>query len=261
MGIKNFSTFFLIFFLIFLILLLNFFSKPVRNFFYLISTPFQKFFWQAGKKISDFVFGIFKASSLKKENERLNLEIQNLLQQISFLEEVKRENQMLREALGVGLGKEYKIVLANVIGKEAAPNLFRLDKGKKDGVEKGKPVINEAKSLCGRIFEVYDNFSQFQLPSDKNFSFAVKIAGKEGIFLAKGLGDSKILLDLIPKEISIEVGDLVITSAQEGFFPNGLFVGKIESIEKSDLEPFQKAKVNLACQVEKAEFLFIIKEW
>jgi rod shape-determining protein MreC len=246
-----------------LILLLNFsfFSKPVKSFFCLISRPIQKFFWQFGKKFSEFILGLSKASVLKKENERLSLEIQDLLREISSLKELERENQRLREALGIGLDKEYKLILTNVIGRETSPNFFRVDKGKKDGVEKDLPIINESKVLCGKVSEVYENFSEVQTISNKNLSFTVKIPGQEAIFSAKGMGNSKVLLDLIPKDVSINTNDLVITSAEGGFFPKDLLVGKIEKVEKSDLEPFQKAEVSSACQIEKVEFLFIIKEW
>jgi rod shape-determining protein MreC len=263
MKIKKFFYPFLFLLIFFLILLLNlpFFSKPVKNFFNLISSPVQNFFWQSGKKVSNFISGISKASVLKKENERLNLQIQDLLQKIASLKELEKENERLREALGIGLEKEYKLILTNVIGRETSPNFFRVDKGKKDGVEKDMPIINESKVLCGKVSEVYENFSEVQTISNKNLSFTVKIPGQEAIFSAKGMGNSKVLLDLIPKDVSINTSDLVITSAEGGFFPKDLLVGKIEKVEKSDLEPFQKAEVSLACQIEKVEFLFIIKEW
>ena len=264
MKFKSLFYLFLFFLIFFLILIFNFFpfiSKPVKNFFYLFSDPIQKFFWRLGGKTSNFFSGILKSVELKKENERLNFENQNLLKEISFLKELERENKILREALEIGLKEDYKLIFANVVGKESSPDFFRVDKGKKDGVEKDFPVITQERALCGKISEVFDNFSRAILPTEKDFSFTVKISGFDGIFPAKGLGNSKISLGFIPKEMEINPGDLVITSAEGGFFPKELLVGKIEEIQKSDLEPFQQAKVNLSCQIEKIESLFIIKEW
>ncbi len=214
-----------------------------------------------GEKFSSFFSAISNSYRIKKENEILELKIQDLEREIALLKELAKENEMLRKALDVGLEKEFKLILANVIGKEPLPLFFRIDKGEKEGVKKGMPVINEAKALCGRVFETFDKFSEIQTPNEKNFFFTVKISDLNGIFSAKGLGNSKILIEFIPKEAEINIGDLVYTSAEGGFFPKGLLVGKIEKIEKSDLEPFQKAQVNLSCRIEKTESVFIIKEW
>jgi len=263
MKFQKLIYFGLFFLVVFSILFFNlpFISKPVKNFFYLFSSPIQKFFWQSGDLASNFFSGILKAGELKKENEKLNFEIQSLLRETAFLKELENENKILREALGIGLNKDYKLIFANVVGEESFPDFFRVDKGKKDGVEKEMVVITQGKALCGKIFEVFNNSSQVSSPADKDFSFAVKISSFDGIFPAKGLGNSKISLDLIPKEIKINSGDLVLTSAEGGFFPKGLLVGKIEEVEKSDLEPFQKARVSLSCQIAEIESLFIIKEW
>ena len=81
------------------------FSKNIKNFFFLISSPIQKSFWQAGKNVSGFVAGIFEARILKKEIDNLHFENQELLGQIVALKELKKENETLREALGLGLEK------------------------------------------------------------------------------------------------------------------------------------------------------------
>ncbi|KPJ56927.1 hypothetical protein AMJ49_03345 [Parcubacteria bacterium DG_74_2] len=257
-------TFLIFFFLIafFLVLNLTPLSGKFKNFFYLISSPVQRFFWRSGDKISDFFSGIFRAESLKKENENLRLENKKLLQEIAFLNEIKNENERLREALKISLEEDFELIFANVIGKETSKDVLIIDKGLEDGVKEGFPAITEGKILCGNTSKALDDFSKIQLLTSKETSFDVKILNSENeIFKAKGEGGSEILLEFIPKEIEIGEGNLVISSAQGGIFPKGLLVGKITKIEKSDLEPFQKAQILPACQIEEIENLFLIKKW
>lgn len=227
----------------------------------MISTPIQNFFWKLSGGISNFFSGILKQSELKKENENLKIENQNLLREIALLKELENENKILREALEIGLNKEYKLIFANIIGRETDPDFFRIDKGEKDGIANDMAIITQSKILCGKVIEVSKRSSRAILPTKKNFLFTVKIAGFDKIFPAKGGGDSTIFLEMIPKDLEIKTGDLILTSAEGGFFPKDLLVGKIENIEKSDLEPFQKAKANLICQISEIDSLFVIKEW
>ena len=253
--------FFAIFgFLIFL--LLSFYQKEIKNFIFLISKPLQEFFWELGKKTSNFLTGILKSANLKAQIDDLKKENERLLQELALLREIKRENERLRKALGIGLEKDFKLILANIIGKEVSKNLFKIDKGFKDGVKKDSPLITEEKILCGKISEVFDNFSYVQLLSGKSISFTVKIQNLENTFFkARGDGNSKINLEFIPKDLEIKKDDLVLISAEGGIFPKDLLVGKIVKVEKSDLEPFQKAKVEPFCKIENLESIFIIKQW
>ena len=79
---------------------LNYFRLSIKNFFYLISSPIQKSFWRAEDSISK-IFG----SDLRKEVIDLRVGNQALLNQISLLENLQKENQELRAALDLNLQK------------------------------------------------------------------------------------------------------------------------------------------------------------
>lgn len=235
------------------------FSKEIKNFFYFISSPIQRWLWSAGLKLSDFFATISEIKTLKKENEELKLKIQNLISENSSLKELKKENEILRTALNLGLEKEFELKMARVIGKEISQDYLIIDKGEKDGLEKGLAVITQQKALVGKIGDVYNNFSSVQLLTSKNNSFDVKMSEKEIYGLAKGKGNFKLSLDLIPKEKEIEVGDRLVTSAGGGIFPNGLLVGEISRVKKSDIEPFQEIEIKPTFDVKDLDLLFIIK--
>jgi rod shape-determining protein MreC len=247
-------------FLIILFLILNLagLTKDVKNFFYLISEPIQKTLWQTGKRTSDFLTGIFRAESLKKEVENLSFRNQELLSQIVTLKELKKENETLREALGIGLEKEFQLKLSQVISKDISQDSILINKGLKDGLKKDFPVITSQKVLLGRIDEVYQNFSKVKLISNKESSFDIKIFEKEIYGVAKGKGSLRLYLDFIPKDQEISQGELIVTTTLGGIFPPGLLVGVIKEIKKSDIEPFQKAEILPSFDLKKLNNLFII---
>lgn len=252
------SKILIIFIGILFIISLNFFQKEVKNFFYFISSPIQKWLWKAGKNISSFFETISEIKNLKKENEELKLEIERLIAENLTLKELKKENEILREALNLELKKEFELKFAQVIGKDISQDFISIDKGFVDGLSEGFSVITQQKSLVGKIVKVYKNFSKVQLLTTKDFSFDVKIAEKDIYGIAKGKGSFKLSLEFIPKEKEISIGDKVLTSALGGKFPAGILVGEVGKIKRLDISPFQEAEIQPAFGIQKLDFLFII---
>ncbi len=263
------------------IFLLNIFQKDVRSFFYSMSSPVQKVLWQAGDKTSDFLESIIKAGDLKNEMNELEVKNQELLAQVVILEELKKENKILREALEIELQKDFKLILSQIISKDISQDFILIDKGSKDGISEDMPVVIQQRVLVGKISGVYENFSKVMLISNKESSFDAKIftpdgplpeTGQPGVDVSgrqegnisgmvRGQENSKILFDLIPKEEEIFKGDIVVTTALGGIFPKGLLVGKIKTIKKIDVEQFQQAEIEPFFDITRADMLFIILDF
>lgn len=246
---------------ILIIFLLNFYQKEVKNFFYKISEPIQKFLWRVGDRVSDFFETITKINKLKKEADELLLKNQELMAEIVSLKELKKENEILREALEIGLKKDFKLIFAQVIGKDVSQDSILIDQGSKDGIRKGLPVISQQKTLVGEISQVYENFSKVMLISNRESSFDAKIPDTEIYGVVKGKGNFKLYFDLIPKDQEIREGDLLVTSALGGVFPPGLLIGEVKEVKKSDVELFQKAEIKPAFDIKELKFLFVVREW
>jgi len=246
---------------LFIIVNLTSFSKEIKNFFYLISSPIQKTLWRAGDNLSDFFEAISEIEKLKKGAEELLLKNQALTAENARLKELKKENEVLREALEIGLEKEFKLLLAEVTGKDIFQDALLINKGSKDGILKDFPVITQQKALIGRCGEVYENFSKVILISNKESSFDAKISDSDIQGLVKGKGNLKIFLDLVPKEKEINEGAIIVTTALGGIFPEGLLVGEIKKVLKSDIQPWQEAEIKPAFDVKEIETLFIITDY
>lgn len=260
MKLSSKKTKLLVIFLgILVILSLNFYRSEVKDFFYSISEPGQKILWKKGDNISDFFEGLFKSKDLKRENEELRKYNQELLNEIVFLNELKKENKMLREALGISLQEDFELTLANLISKDVSGDFILINKGSKDGLSAGMPVITAQKVLLGKISdEVSENFSRVILISNLESSFPAEVqeGGITGII--KGEGSSQVSLEKIPKDKEIKEGNIVITTSLGGIFPRELLIGKVNKIQKSDIEPFQKLGISPFFNIEELKTVFII---
>jgi len=263
-GKKNlFSLTIIIIIGLLLIFSLNFFQKEVKGFFYFISSPIQKTLWRAGDRVSDFFELITEIKNLKREKEELKLKIQELIAQNLSLKELEKENKVLREALGIGLEKEFKLSLAEVVSKDISQDSILINKGSKDGITENCPVITQQKTLVGKIGEVYENFSRVILISNKESSFDAKISDPENDIsgVVNGKGNLQLFLDFVPQEKEIKEGDFIVTTSLGGIFPKGLLVGQIGKVLRSDIEPFQQAKIRPAFDIRELETVFIITDF
>jgi len=238
------------------LLILNLNSQSMRGTFSSLLSPVQSFVWKAGTSTGE----IFSKASKERAQE---LETKNLLlqQELLSLKEAAKENERLRKALNAAPRMEFDLLFAEIIGKEIERDVLLLNKGAQDGVQQGMPVITQSRVAVGSIGEVFDHTSKVLLLSLKGRAFDVKIQEREVIGVLRGQGRYRVLLDLILKEEELKEGDLVVTSALGGTFPDNLLVGEVKSIEKSDLTAFQGGKVELFFQLRKENSLFIITNY
>lgn len=257
---KLFSKKFVILFLVLLGLFsLNFFQRELKNTLYKISEPIQKFLWQGGGEIFSFFRAILKSKDLEKELEATQLRNQELLAEITRLKALKEENEFLREALEIGLKEEFELTLANVISKDPFEDSIIIDLGLKEGILKGFPVITSQKVLLGVVEEVYDDFSKVFLISNRAMSFSARVQDRETKGVLKGNENFELIFDLIQREAEIEKGDILVTSVLGSVFPEGLLIGEVKEIEKLDIEPFQRAKVEPFFDLKKIDKVFLIR--
>ncbi len=232
------------------------FSKEIRGFFYSASYPVQKYLWESGSNISGFFDFIIYLKSLEEKNSELLSVNQKLLSENVGLRELKKENEILRKAFGIGLQKDFHLILTEVIGKDQ--DFILINKGEKDGVLKGLPVITAEKALCGKVDEVYNNFSKVMLISNNNSVFDAKIQRDEIYGVVEGKGNSTYF-SFVPQVQEIKKEDIIITASLGGIFPAGLLVGQVKSVKRSDVISFQEAEIEPFFNIKNTENLFIIK--
>ncbi len=130
------------------------------------------------------------------------------------------------------------------------------DKGGKDGVKTGQPVVvlfSSGKVVVGKIKEVFGNNSLIQTIFDSRFQTSVRI-GEYGVnSLLKGGNNPK--LTLIPKDAKIGEGDAVYSVSPD--YPFGMAVGLAKNIHLSPDQFFSEADLETAYNPNDFQSVFI----
>jgi len=272
---RIFLSLLLVFLIVFALnkLQINYFRNAVFS----ISSPFQKAFFKIGEKTSSAVEAIFGLENLKKENEGLKNLNSIFLEKIENLKDVAKENWLLREIIGAKKNEDFEMAVVRTISKDVNFDSIFVDGGERDGIKKGMTVVTSDRTLVGKIGEVFGDFSEVLLISNKKVIFDVEISPKE-IFvstssdfinlkesdilgIAKGGEGLKVNLEFLLRVSLVKEGDFVFTSQLGGNFPKGLLVGEVKNIHKSDTDAFQEGEIIPYFAGKNLEILFVIKSF
>lgn len=246
--------------------ILNIFQGPIKNTFYIATSPFFKLFWTAGSGTSGLGSSFLNAAALSQENSNLKQENQNLLSKVASLQDSLAQDRAIAQAVQNTQNDNFNLALVEIIGVDALNDMVLINKGLSSGIEDNMPVISSTKVLYGKVYKAYKNFSQVMLISNSTSVVDVKIQQTDAealsvLGVAKGLGNSSLYLDLVSSEAQISEFDMIITSGQEGVFPKDLLVGKIHGSDKNDLKPFQTASILPFFDINNIENLFVITDY
>lgn len=250
---------------------LSFFLFKTKNNILANSWP-AKIFIKIQSPTSSFVSRFNKSFSVLFNNDRYLCDAEKIIENCQIIEQeknkiLKEENQNLKSMLnflsdsGYLHDKKDNFVSAYIISRDQADqSILIINKGLKDGLRTGMPVIKEEGILIGKIIKADDYISYVILITDNRSNFAVSINNEEKISgLACGNYNLTIRMDLIPIDKNIKKGDIVTTSGSEKFVPPGLIVGKIIKINKNDNDIFQSAELAPLSPLDNLSIITIIK--
>ena len=249
--------------IIFILIFFNFqgWLKTPQNIILKLTVSTQEIIYQYSLKIDNFINFLFSMNSLNQENIELKQESENLFGQVIQLEEVVRENEFLRQQMGLELPKNNSLILAHIIGWDLSNSgkSFLINKGSKDGVKKKAAIITSGNILVGQVIEVFDSFSIVQSILDPNSRINVLIQESGITGLIRGNQGLNLILDLLPQGEEIRESEIVITSGLSGIFPPGLLIGKIQKVFSLDVQMSQTAEVEPIADFNNLEKVFVIK--
>lgn len=209
-------------------------------------------------------FEVFFKQRLNLLNENENLKQQQiyLQAQVQKLRALEAENLELRELLqSVGKEKE-SFSEARIIQADLSP--FRqqilLNKGAKEGVEVGQPVI-DAQGLVGVVLSITDHVSQVLLLTDTGFAVPVQSvrSGERAIAGGSGTG-GELRLNYVPRTADFMEGDELVTSGLGGRFPAGYPVGVISSIQHDEGTRFTVIGVTPSAKLGQFRHVLLVKQ-
>ncbi len=232
-----------------------------------ITMPFQKAYDGAQGGVSRLWAGFTELTEVRDELKKTRSNLQKYESMAGEMSELKRENDRLRELLGMKERVEYASIPATIISKDP-DNWFRtiiINKGSGDGIKVNMPVIayqGGQKAVVGTVIEVRGSISRIAPIISPTVRIGVKLQESRFPGLLCGYsGNSNLCkMDYISRAAYIRFGDMVITSGQGGVFPPGLLVGTVIKSYSLESSAYQRAIVKPVIDYNLIEDVFVIKK-
>lgn len=211
--------------------------SPVKDAIGIVVTPMQRGINTVGTGISGGLNNLKTIKALQEENAKLKEEVDTLSYTNNLLLQDKYELDELRKLFKLDQKyMDYPKVAAHVIGKDPNNwyNIFKIDKGSKDGLAKHMNVI-AGDGLVGEIIEVHYNYSTVRAIIDDNsmvFGMFLKTSDECVVQGDLQLMDNgKIRVKMINKDAQISEGDEIVTSRSSNNFLQGISIGYVTEIK------------------------------
>ena len=216
--------------------------KPLAN----VANPVQGFVKRSGDTLSDFWAAIADGMAIREENEDLKSQIADLQYELTKNKEAAVKYEELKDAFHIkDTFGNYDIFGASVMSREADEwfSVIQADIGTDDGIvfEEGNSyaVVDVEMNLVGRIISVSDSKTKILPVLHEAMTVSCKVDEINGANLTvtgdAGLkNDGLCLVKDIGENVKLEPGTKIVTSGQGGLFPEGIYVGTIESVDDSN---------------------------
>lgn len=193
-------------------------------------------------KISDGITYVFgeatgNAEYLKKIND-LEMQIGSLQDQLSDYENLQKQNELYKDALGLKEeNPDYNFVEAVVTSRDAADifGSYTINRGSVNGIKEGDAVLY-GNYIVGIIDKAYPTYSVVKTILDPDFSVsAYEIVSGEISYVtgdAALAADGKCKMANLDSSTAVTYGSIISTAGISGNIPEGLIIGTVEEIDE-----------------------------
>lgn len=202
---------------------------------------------------------LFAINDLSKENATLRLQNSTLEAEIAKLKSVQGENETLRQDLNFAHSRsDLKLTPAEVLtfSPSGTYQAFTINRGAKDGVQENQAVVSNG-FLIGKIHRVSATTAEVWLVTNRNLLTPVILTGSQTVGLLSG-GIRGLVVENIPLNTKVALGESVVTSSLEGIYPSGIAVGKVEEIISSKEEIFLTLRISTPTQFGSLTVVFVV---
>ena len=200
-----------------------------------VVAPLQDGLSRVFRPVGDFLSGLSQIGDLRKDNARLERELDELRAEQRRVPEILRENERLNELLKQKDWTKGPSLGARVIGVGPSNQEWTafLDKGSSDGLKEGMAVVS-SEGLVGRIVLVDNSYSKVLMVIDPQHTVGARLTNSSETGMISGRSGSDLRFDLIDLTTKVEQGETVVTSGYDkGIYPPGIPIGRVSTVSKA----------------------------
>jgi rod shape-determining protein MreC len=210
------------------------------------------------------IYQYFKLSTVNEDLARENAFLRELIER----EQIKNQiyDNKIRKLDTVSVNptdtmQQYEYIPARVINNSfrLTDNYLTVDKGRKDGIKPTMGVIGLG-GIIGQVKVVSRNYSTIYslLHSEMYVSSMIK---RLGVFCTtKWQGNNPTIASVlyVPRHVTIQEGDSIVTSGYNAIFPPGIPIGVVQTVTIEENETFYDVRISLTNDFSRISYVYVI---
>lgn len=243
-------------------------SSPLVNVANVLASPFRSAYTAVATWFNDKQNYYKDTTALEEENAALRRRIAEMEEEVRQAESDRAENARLRELLNLTEQRREFTYETAYITEHAVTNWtssLTLHKGTAHGIAVGDCVVDETHALVGVVSAAGTNWCTVLTIVDTDTSLGAQVFRTKDLGLAQGdfslMEEERLRLDYLPADCQLLAGDLVETSGLGGFYPSGLVIGSVESVQMDDSGAASYAILAPQVDFDELTEVFVIKDF
>ena len=234
---------------------------PVRRAALTIPQPITRGLNYLVVPVRGFFGTILQLKNILPENSKLADRVGELESRLVDYDQIKQENQILKQELGFREKSPNKLIPCTVLAHdpEGITSSMVLSCNLSNGVLEGMAVVAQG-HIIAKVVNAGNFTSTARLLFHDDSVVDARVSGQSGLAVVKGSFGSGLVLDLIPEGIEIKPGEMVVTAGLNSRIPKGLLIGVIDKQISPVNDVFRKASVGSPVQTKELEYVFVVKD-
>ena len=232
----------------------------------MITKPFSEVTTATNDSVSGFFDQIFQSGKYKEENELLKDELANLQKKIVDYEQIKGENDRLKEAAEIkSINPAVEVETASVIARDPDDlYTFTISVGSLQGIKNDSPVITK-RGLVGIVTKVAETYSKVTTVLGLDIQVSSINTAKNEVGVVSGRADliqnGLCVMLHLAKDTRLEPEDIIATAGGGGLYPSGIVIGKVKEIRVNDNGVSSYAVIEPAEDINAVKNVTVIKSF
>lgn len=245
--------------LVFLLLEIFCYRLIVRNNIYQNAAYFNSSNTVTGSILS-VTSSINQYFSLRSQNEIIAGENAILRDKLSSYEQIK--NLHLQRLLSDTTISHFEYIPAKVINNayNRDNNYITINIGQEHGVKPGMGVVG-SDGIVGQVIACSKHYSTVISLLHNDMSVSSHLENTKTLATTKWTTNDYKYASLmyVPPHATVGIGEKVVTSGYNTVFPEGITIGKVESVAIDPRDSFYRINVALATDFSKLYFVYVVK--
>lgn len=232
-----------------------------------VMTPLRSGVSAITRQVERYYNYVFGYEALEAENDYLEQRIMQIEDEVRTADSLQRENERLRELLGLSEEHtDYRFCAAYIVSWDSSnwKSSFTIGKGTNSGLAKGMVAITEYGQVVGLITDIGPNWAQITTILDSSVEISASIASSGYTGVVQGALNSgnagKLRMNYLPGEAVLRNNDQVVTTGSS-VYPKDLILGYIEDASFDETGVAKYAMLRPAADFDGLEQVFIVTQY